>query len=258
MRARGLLVAMSLGTGLVVGPVALAAGPYPPPSEVSGSVDPNRIKAGECTTFSGRGFKARTDIAVADDGAPRGTTRTDDAGTFRMELCYPTDARAGEHTITGTGEIPDAGTSPTALSRFLLPSASAAEVRTVSAKLIVTGVAQSDPGGGTGGGSTGGGSTGGAASPTGGGGSLQDPPSDRGDAGVILAGGGTTAVSGPDGAGTVTNPTRVVALPRTGIGALLLALIGTGLVAVGSAALLLTERRHRRRRRSGSGTPATA
>lgn len=138
--APGVVLLLLLGLS---GP-ALAAGPYPPPSAGSASVTPSRIKAGQCTTFSGDGFAAGAAVAVADDGVSAGSTAADRRGAFRLRLCYGTSARTGQHVISGSGQSPRA----TAM--------------TVSAVLTITGVEQS---GGTGNGNGGSsiGSTGGQA-----------------------------------------------------------------------------------------------
>jgi hypothetical protein len=131
--------------------VAAAAGPYPPPSTGSATVHPSRIKAGQCTTFTGDGFATGTAVAVADDGAPAGTARADRNGAARLRLCFGTDARTGQHVISGTGATP------------------AGSAQTVSAVLTITGVEQTASGqaGGAATGTTGGTgpSTSGAAAP---------------------------------------------------------------------------------------------
>lgn len=140
---------LALSTG-----VATAAGPYPPPSTGSASVNPSRIKPGQCTTFSGNGMAPGAPVDVRDDGTAAGSTTASKAGSFRLRLCYGTDARTGQHVISGTGRSPEG------------------PLRTVSAVLTITGVEQSagSPGGtssgAASGASTGGTSTGGTSTGT--------------------------------------------------------------------------------------------
>lgn len=123
---------LALGAALLVfaatPTVALAAGPYPPPSSGSASVNPSRIKAGQCTSFSGDGLAAGVPVAVRDDASAAGSTTADKRGAFRLRLCFGTDARTGQHVISGSGQSPE-GTP-----------------LTVSAVLTITGVEQTGSG----------------------------------------------------------------------------------------------------------------
>jgi hypothetical protein len=258
----------ALGAVFAVGPIALAAGPYPPPTTGAGTVTPSRIQAGECAVFSGDGFASTTQVTVTDEGEPRGTALTDRNGRFSKELCYGADAKTGEHTLMGTGQgaEPAAASRTTALSA-LVPAAHAASTHTVTARLIVTGVQQTDPGNGNGNGGGGAGPAGGWGAPGAGGapadggistpapGSTSSPAPggstpgdpDAVDGGIIEGGGGTTIVGGTGGSST--DGRAIGGLPTTGVGALALGAIGVALVGLGCAVLLWTEQRHRRRRR---------
>ncbi|MDP3713015.1 MAG: hypothetical protein Q8R60_11105 [Mycobacteriales bacterium] len=194
--------------------------------------------------FTGQGFSANTAIAVAEDGAPLPSTQTDASGKFSTQICYPTDAQPGERTLTGTGSAPDGTTEPTALSRFLLPAASADVTRTVSVKITITGVSQSSPSPNPGGGTTGG--TGGTTGTTTGGTGGTTGTNDNDDDGELIEGGGGTIIGGGGGDQEgVLSPSPVIGLPRSGFGALVVAAVGTGLVALGSGALLFAGRRRR-------------
>ena len=81
---------------------------YPPnPNNGQGRVDRSRVAPGECVQFSGSGFRPKSTIVVADDGAPRGTAQADSKGDFSKQVCFASDSEPGSHTLTGTG--PDKG-----------------------------------------------------------------------------------------------------------------------------------------------------
>jgi hypothetical protein len=88
-------------------------------------VDPSRIKAGECTDFSGDGFRPLATITVSDDGFGRGTTQADATGSFTDHLCFDTSTKPGKHQLRASGQATD----------FSLYA--------VNADLIVQGVSQS-------------------------------------------------------------------------------------------------------------------
>jgi hypothetical protein len=149
MSVRVLLAALVSGVLLLLSPVALAAGPYPPPSDGgSGEVSETRIEAGECMTFTGSGFAPSTEVTIRDNGEFVGTARTDSDGVFAYEYCADADVRTGRHTLTGTGLGSDG------------------QLLTVHATFYVTGVSQRPGGGSTGGGSTGGTSAGSGGQPS--------------------------------------------------------------------------------------------
>lgn len=137
-RRRALVLGVALLTFASTPLVAVAAGPYPPPSSGSASVNPSRIKAGQCTNFTGTGFASGASVDIRDDGTPAATATAtaNRSGAARTRLCFGTDARTGQHLISGTGITPEG------------------PPRTVSAVLTITGVEQS------GGGSSAGSSTG--------------------------------------------------------------------------------------------------
>lgn len=124
MRYRRGILAVVTALALTSGTAALAA-PYPPPSDGQGTVDPSRIKAGECTTFSGNGFLPETTISYSDNDAPRDTSRAGLDGTFSHKMCFSNSTKPGKHVLRATGTGND--TNP----------------RTVSAVLTVQGVSQS-------------------------------------------------------------------------------------------------------------------
>ena len=121
---RRLLLA-ALTTLAVVSATAAAAAPYPPPSNGEGKASPSRVKQGNCTTFSGDGFQAGTDITITDDDRKVGMTRTDDKGRFSSRICFATDAKVGQHVLRGTG---------------LSAATSGPEYHRVTAVVTVTGV----------------------------------------------------------------------------------------------------------------------
>lgn len=119
---------------------------YPPdPSNGAGRVDRSRVAPGECVTFYGTGFRPKSDVAIADNGASRGTARADSSGGFATQVCFASDSQPGQHTLTGTG--PDKGgdcspNGPKALGvgfRAMAASAKPGD-RTVSATVYVLGV----------------------------------------------------------------------------------------------------------------------
>ena len=219
-----------LGAVLVAGVAlgatpALAAGPYPPPSQGTGTVEPSHIKIGECATFSGDGFAPLTSIAVGDNGADAGTTTTDVNGQFSKQLCYPSGSKKGRHDLTGTG------------------SGSQGDTLTVTAVLIVEGASQSASNPST----AQGGSAGPAAGTSGSG------PSSSVTAPTAVVGGTSSAVREPPAVpqqGSVTpvsdstSGLRLIALGATGLGFALLA----------SLLLILISRRSRRSA-DGEGWP---
>lgn len=217
--------ALVLGTTLLalVSGAATAAGPYPPPSSGSASVNPSRIKPGQCTTFSGNGMAPGAAVEVADDGIPAGSATATQGGTFKLRLCYGTDARTGQHVISGTGRSPEG------------------PLRTVSAVLTITGVEQSA--GGTGGSAAGavrGGSAGGTSAPgtavSAPGVGVSAPEAVAGDPGVLpRTADGLVAAGGPQGSRFFDG--------LAGLGAFLGALLA--LVAAAWLLLLLGRRRRR-------------
>lgn len=113
------LLAAAFGVVALLFPSAVnAAGPYPPPSQGSGRVDPSRIQAGQCAVFSGDGFAPATTVAITDNGVSRGTTITTSSGTFSIRLCYATNAKRGRHNLAGTGM--GAGGSTLTVTAFLI------------------------------------------------------------------------------------------------------------------------------------------
>lgn len=104
MRLRGAVAAMCAGALLLLTPAAAyAAGPYPPPADEHAEVDDTRVEAGECVIFSGGGFEPGTEVTIRDNGKVVGTTRADDRGEFRFEVCFEVDAKPGRHTLAVTG-----------------------------------------------------------------------------------------------------------------------------------------------------------
>lgn len=106
MLRRTVAPAVAVGLVMLSSAPALAAkpAPYPPPSTVSGHVEPDRIRPGECATFSGQGFSPSRSIVVTDNEAPAGTSTTDASGRFAKQVCYPGTTRPGRHTLRGTGD----------------------------------------------------------------------------------------------------------------------------------------------------------
>lgn len=123
MRYRRGILAVATALALTSGTAAVAA-PYPPPSDGQGTVDPSRIKAGQCTTFSGNGFLPETTISYSDNGAARDTSSAGLDGSFSHKMCFPDSTKPGKHVLRATGTGSDA--SP----------------RTVSGDLTVQGVSQ--------------------------------------------------------------------------------------------------------------------
>jgi len=203
---------------------ATAAGPYPPPSSGSASVNPSRIKAGQCTTFSGDGFAPGASVVVRDDGVPAGSATAGRNGAFRLRLCYGTDARTGQHVISGTGRTPEG------------------PAQTVSAVLTITGVEQSatgSPGGQSGGAVSGGQSSGAVRGGTDGPGAVVSAPQAVGVEGL-----GPAPRPDRSGSGDLVDE----GLSFTGRGGLI-AFLGLAVALVASAwwLLLLGRRRNRKR-----------
>jgi hypothetical protein len=182
VRARLVVSVLLVLLAVLVGPAALAAGPYPPPSSGSGAVTPSRIQHGECATFTGDGFTPGEAVTVTDDGTRIGVTVADSQGRFSYRYCASSEARTGRHVLGARGSVSG---------------------MYVTAVLVITGVKQtaSQP----------------VAAPAG------------------ISGGGGGAASG--------------LLALTGLPALGIAVVGTGLVFLGSLLLLVADRRYRRRRR---------
>ena len=99
-RLLGLATVLVLATG-----TGARAECYPPnPNHGSGHVDRTRVAPGECVQFSGDGFQPKTTIAIADNGASRGTTRADKDGAFSTPVCFGSDTTPGQHTLTARGK----------------------------------------------------------------------------------------------------------------------------------------------------------
>jgi hypothetical protein len=233
---RAALLAAAVVALMPVG-VAAAAGPYPPPSSGSASVNPSRIKPGQCTNFSGDGFAPDTALSIADNDVPKTTTTSDKNGKFKIRMCYSTDASKGEHELSATG------------------TGSQGDPLRVSAILTITGGEQSNP------------STNGSQD-------VSAPGSSS--TGSSSAAGGSTSAGAPGTANPGTTVTTLDAseavpgsLPRTASGALAggtsalpfldldgLAALGfmTALTAltVGLCMLLLVMERRRRQQREAS------
>ena len=91
--------------------VAAAKGTYPPPvSQGQGTADPSRVGIGECTTFSGGGFRPASSVSVSDDGSYVRTVKAALDGTFSAQVCFNSEAKPGRHTLEGRGVTPEGGT----------------------------------------------------------------------------------------------------------------------------------------------------
>lgn len=213
------VLAVAVFAVLASGGNAFAAGPYPPPSKGTGTVTPSRIQVGECAVFSGDGFLPLSAVAVADNGAARGTTTARTDGTFSMRLCYATDADRGRHDLTGSGTGADG------------------QPLTVYAMLIVEGVQQSAANPVTRPGGAASGRAGGAA-----GGSRDRTPVN--DLTTLAA---VNAVDAPDGSAPKLSTGRRVFGVDTSAAPTSLGVGAVGLVTVflGSLLLLLIARRRR-------------
>jgi hypothetical protein len=98
-RLLGLATVLVLMTG-----TGAQADCYPPnPGNGSGHVDKTRVAPGECVTFSGNGFRPRTTVTVADNGAVVGATQANSAGEFSKQVCFGATSAPGQHELTGTG-----------------------------------------------------------------------------------------------------------------------------------------------------------
>lgn len=98
-RLLGLATVLVLATG-----TGARADCYPPnPSNGSGHVDKTQVAPGECVTFSGTGFKPRSDVFVTDNGADRGSAKADSKGEFSHEVCFGYTAQPGQHELQGRG-----------------------------------------------------------------------------------------------------------------------------------------------------------
>lgn len=145
-RILGLATVLVLATG-----TGARADCYPPnPGNGAGHVNHSRVAPGDCVTFSGNGFRPRSDVAIADNGASRGTARADQSGAFSTEVCFASDTPPGQHVLTGTG--PDKGgdcapgkpdAAAVAGVRYTASAARPGD-RTVSASVFVLGVGKVD------------------------------------------------------------------------------------------------------------------
>jgi hypothetical protein len=206
------IVAGLLSLGLVT--PALAAGPYPPPPQGTGRVDPSRIKVGQCAVFSGDGFMPATTVTVRDNGVVRGTTLTTSAGTFSFQLCYSSESQKGRHDLAGSGTGADGAPL------------------TVYAVLIVQGVNQSRSNPSTrSGGQAASGTTGDSATST----------------GATVESGSTGAVQLPPAEAPANGSTVPAGEENSGARLIILGLTGLGFAFLASLLLLLLARRRRRR-----------
>lgn len=150
-RLLGLVTVLVLTTG-----TGARADCYPPdPGNGQGSVDRSQVAPGECVIFSGNGFKPKSSIAIADNGASRGSAEANPKGEFSTEVCFGYTAQPGQHVLTGTG--PDKGgdcapgNTPQAFGGvgFRAMAAPPEKTRTVTATVYVLGAGQvANPGGG--------------------------------------------------------------------------------------------------------------
>lgn len=123
-RVRPFIGTLLVALALLVAPDARAAGPYPPPSSGSGSVDPSRISRGQCAVFSGNGFSPGETIRISDDGVAIGVTTATADGRFQYRYCPSDEARLGRHVLKAEG----------LLSGLV-----------VTATVVITGISQSRP-----------------------------------------------------------------------------------------------------------------
>lgn len=128
--AAGAVLAVLLVGGLDTG-TAVAA-PYPPPATGAGKVAPERVKQGKCTSFSGDGFVAGSQLEIYDGAKRYGTTGAGRRGEFLSRVCFAHDAEAGQHVLRADGD--NAKTLPTDPDQ-----------REVTATVTVVGVEQTDP-----------------------------------------------------------------------------------------------------------------
>ena len=215
-----MVAVIASASALLLPATAAFARTYPPPvSRGEGTADPSRVGVGECTTFSGGGFRPLSNVDVSDDGHFVRTVTSDASGNFAAQVCFNSDAKPGKHTLEGDGVELD-GTA-----------------RVVTAVVYVLGQSVSHVGGngnGNGGGNgNGNGNGGGNGGGTGNGGS------------------GNTGGTG-NGAGNGTGhgvPTTNTSFYRTALAADAGLVVAVVAVGIGSALLMRAERRHRRRRR---------
>lgn len=113
LRGSRLLVTVLAGAALALPTAVATAADYPPPSDVSGRVDPSRIHSGDCAVFSGEGFRPRATVAVTDNGDSRGETTSTPKGEFSIRLCYPVGSAPGRHELRGTGLARGSAKQPT-------------------------------------------------------------------------------------------------------------------------------------------------
>jgi hypothetical protein len=218
LRRSALLVGVLLT--LLLGGSPAFADNYPPPSDMSGRVDPSRIHAGDCAVFSGTGFRPHTTITVTDNDSSRGSTETTSKGEFAIRLCYPVGTLPGRHLLRGTGAPRGGNADSTGSSRGR--AAKEAAPQSVTAELYVDAVP----------------STRGIA-----GGSASLPRTDGGKG----AGAGSAAV-GSASAGSADSPAAGGGrLAFTGgFPGLLAVVAGAALIVLGAVLLVATERRARR------------
>jgi len=196
--------------------VAAAKGTYPPPvSQGQGTADPSRVGIGECTTFSGGGFRPASSVTVTDDGTYVRTVKAQLDGTFSAQVCFNSEAKPGRHTLEGRGVTPQGGT------------------RIVTAVVYVLGQSVSHGGGGVNGNGNGGGNGNGSST---------------GGSNGSGHGGGNGAVNSANATTTGGHRSLQGSLALDAV-----AVLGIVVVGGGSMVLLGLERRARVRRRAALG-----
>jgi hypothetical protein len=67
------------------------------------TVSPSSLRAGECLTMSGAGYKPGATLQIRKDGVPLKTVKADNNGNFSTRICFGTDAVPGQHQLCARG-----------------------------------------------------------------------------------------------------------------------------------------------------------
>ena len=66
-------------------------------------VEPTSVRAGDCVTMSGDGYKPGTPIVIRDNGTVVKTVQADNKGAFVTRICFKTNAALGAHQLCARG-----------------------------------------------------------------------------------------------------------------------------------------------------------
>jgi hypothetical protein len=67
------------------------------------TVSPTSVRAGDCVTYGGAGYKPGASIVIRDNGKVVKTVQADDKGAFTTRVCFSTSAVPGAHQLCARG-----------------------------------------------------------------------------------------------------------------------------------------------------------